>query len=295
MDEARGCAVVAAAGDLFREVALTDGAVRDPGEAVLLTRVLEGPEEERADALEIAARLLPAGIGVPARNVARDTAEPMAVRVRAALVAHRIQEDFLRPPIFHAAPLFRSAIARGSPPSARAFAARWIGEVLGKEALPLLRDAMRGEADAAWRPALEGMASLGPVAVPVLLEMLGEREQSLDYRGGAAHALGGIRDPAALPALWKAALEFDPERDEHHFVPGAALDAVLALDPPDLRGRLLRLLAEGGPHDARVAAWIEARPGKDALPALVAALGRSARFSWERTGAAMLAALEERA
>ncbi|HEU4394070.1 MAG TPA: hypothetical protein VFS92_00780, partial [Planctomycetota bacterium] len=92
-----------------------------------------------------------------------------------------------------------------------------------------------------------------------------------------------------LPALWKAAEDFDPERDEHHFVAGAALDAAAAIGPPDLRARLLALLAKGTPHDGRIAQWMEANPGRDALPALVAALERHGRFSWERKRA--LAAL----
>jgi hypothetical protein len=276
VDEGRGRVVLAAAGDLFREVDLADGTVRAAGPAVLLTRVLEGPPGERADALEIAARLLPEGIDGPARRAAEDASAPLAVRVRAALALHRRKADF------PAGALFRDALARGRPPEARSFAARWIGEVLGTEAIPLLREALRGEADEAWRPALEAFAGIGPPAVPVLLEMLAEKGRHLDSRGGAAHCLGAIRAAEALPALWKAALDFDPEGDEFHFVPGAALDAVVAIGPPDLRARLLGLLAEGGPHDGRIAQWIEANPGRDALPALVAALERSARFSWER-------------
>jgi hypothetical protein len=148
---------------------------------------------------------------------------------------------------------------------------------------------MRGEADEAWRPALAALAELGDAAVPALTEMLAEKDQHLDYRGGAAHALGAMKADAALPALWKAALEFDPARDEFHFVPGAALDAVAAIAPPDLRERLLALLAKGTPHDGRIAQWVEAHPARDALPALVAALERSGKFSWERKRA--LAAL----
>jgi hypothetical protein len=60
------------------------------------------------------------------------------------------------------------------------------------------------------------------------------------------------------------------------------MDAIVAIGPADLRERLLALLGKGGPHDGRIAQWIEAHPGKDALPALVAALERSPRFSWER-------------
>ena len=283
VDEARGRVVLVAAGDHFREVALADGAVATVGPAVLLTRVLDGPDEERTAALEVAARVLPEGIEAPARKVADDMAAPPALRVRAALALHR------RPPGYPAGPIFRDALARGRPPEARAFAARWIGEVLGKEAIPQLRDALRGEADEAWRPALEALAGLGADAVPALTAMLGEKDQHLDYRGGAAHALGAMKAEAALPALWKAAEEFDRERDEHHFVAGACLDAAAAIGPPDLRARLLALLAKGTPHDGRIAQWMEANPGRDALPALVAALERSAKFSWERKRA--LAAL----
>jgi hypothetical protein len=128
--------------------------------------------------------------------------------------------------------------------------------------------------------------------------MIGERGQSLDYRGAAAHVLGALRSEAAVPALWKAAEDFDPGGDPFHFVPGAALDALAAIGPPDLRPRLVALLGKGTPHDGRVAAWLEANPGRDAVPVLRGALARwdareGGRFSWERRRiAAALAACE---
>jgi hypothetical protein len=276
VDEARGVVVLVAAGDLFVEVALSDGKPRRTDASVLLTRVLAGTEEERVAALDLAVRLLPEGIVDLARRAAADEAAPLAVRVRAALALRRKGVES------PAATLFRAATARGQPSAARTFAVRHLAEVLGEEALPLLRDVMRGEADDAWHPAMEAFAELGDKAVPALVKMLGEMDQSRDYRGGAAHVLGALRAETALPALWKAALAIEMDEDDVHFVPGAAMDAILEIGPADLRPRLLELLEKGSPHDARIAQWLEAHPGKDAAPALRAALPRWPEFSWER-------------
>jgi hypothetical protein len=275
VDEGRGAAVLVARGDRFAEVALADGRPRPSGPGVLRTRLLEGPEEERRDAWEIAARLLPEGTAEAGRRALGDRATRLAIRARAALALRRLGEDA------DAGAVFRAALERGEPPEARAFAARWIGEVLGAEALPVLRETLRGEADEAWRPALEALAGLGERAVPMLVGMLGERDQHLDYRGGAAHALGAIGSPAALPALWRAVGEFDRERDEFHFVPLSALGALEAIGPPDLRERLLGMLDRGTPIDGQVCLWFESRPGKDAVPALRKAAGRWGKFTWE--------------
>jgi hypothetical protein len=280
VDEERGTVVLCADGDRIGEVTLAGGKVRRADPAVLLARAAAGPAADRVAAMEIAARLLPEGVADLARRIAADGKEPLALRVRAAAALRRKggTMDF--------APLYRAAAAREADPEARAFAALTMAEVLGDAALPLLREMLRGEADLAWRPAMASLASLGEKAVPVLVEMLGEKGQSLDYRGGAAGALGGMKAASALPALWKAAFEFEPEKDEFHFVPQSALAAVVDIGPADLRARLLEALERGTPHDGRIAQWIAANPGKDALPVLRRALARweareGGKFAWE--------------
>ena len=276
VDEERGVVVLCAVGDHLGEVALADGKVRKADPAVLLSRAASGPPEDRVAAMEIAARLLPPGVEALAAKVLSDPDAPPALRIRAAAALQRKTGEVV------AQDLVARALARGVDPAARVYAAQVAGELLGEGAIPLLREVLRGEADEAWRPAMASLVEIGPKAIPVLVEMLGEKDQSLDYRGGAASVLGLLRAEAALPALWKAALEFDPAKDEFHFVAQSALEAVAAIGPPDLRARLLEVLDRGTPHDGRIAQWIEGNPGKEAIPSLKKARERWGEFSWER-------------
>jgi len=271
VDEDRGTVVVCAAGDSLGEIALADGKIRKGDPAALLARAAAGPAGDRVAAMEIASRLLPEGVAGLSARIAADAKEPLALRIRAAAALKR------KGGTMDWGPLLRAATAREAGFDARAFAALVLPEILGDGSIPLLRDLLRGEADESWRPALASLASLGAKAVPVLVEMLGEKGQSLDYRGGAAVTLGVLKAEEALPALWKAAVEFDPEKDQFQFVAQSALDAAVAIGPPDLRERMLGILDRGTPHDGRIAKWIEANPGKDALPAL-----RKARERWEK-------------
>jgi hypothetical protein len=276
VDEERGMVVLCADGDRLGEVSLADGKIRKADPGVLLARAAAGPAEDRVACMEIAARVLPEGVEALARRIAADEKEPLALRIRAAVALRRKGGEFPYEP------LFRRAAALREDPEARAYAARTLGEVLGETAIPLLREILRGEADLAWRPAMASLTELGPKAVPVLVEMLAEKGQSLDYRGAAANVLGTLKAEAGLPALWKAAQEFDPERDEFHFVAGTALESIMAIGPADLRERLLGILGKGTPLDGRVAQWLEKNPGKDAVPALRSALDRWGKFTWER-------------
>ena len=280
VDEERGTVVICPVGDQLGEIALSDGKVRRGDPAALLARAAAGPAADRVAAMEIAARMRPEGTAALAKRLAADGKEPLDLRVRAAAALHRSGGTM------EFAPLLREASAAGAPPRARSYAASVLAEILGEASLPLLRDLLRGEAGECWRPAMASLASLGEKAVPVLLEMLGEKDQSLDYRGGAATVLGAMKAETALPALWKAAEAFDAEKDPFHFVPQSALAACVAMEPADLRARMLALLGKATPHDGRVAQWFEAHPAGDALPALRAALARwekseYGKFAWE--------------
>jgi hypothetical protein len=276
VDEERGAVVLCPVEAAPGEVALADGKVRGAEPAAVLARAAAGPLPERLAALEVAARVLPEGVEGTAARLLAAKEEPLAVRIRAAVCLRRKTGGG------GDAGLVRASLAPGAPPEARAFAARVAAELLGEAAIPLLREVLRGEADETWRPAMAALAELGEKAVPVLVEMLGEKGQSLDYRGAAAHVLGGLKAESALPALWKAAEAFDPEADEFHFVPGAALDAAIAVGPADLRERLLALLAKGTPHDGRIAQWLARNPGRDAVPHLEKALARWGEYDWAR-------------
>src|SRR6185503_12620760 len=121
-----------------------------------------------------------------------DRSEPMALRLRAAVVLHRAG---LKVP---AAELFAAARAEDQPQALRCYAVRHLPTVLGEAAIPVLRETMRGPAGSTWGgstwcAAYQALAAIGEPAVPTLLEMLEARDESRDCRAGAAYALAGIR------------------------------------------------------------------------------------------------------
>src|SRR5205814_1490812 len=103
------------------------------------------------------------------------------------------------------------------------FALAHLPSVLGAEAIPLLKSAMRGESSEGWSAAMDGFADLGEKAVPSLVAMLTEAGQSADYRGGAAHTLAKIGSKAALVALVAAIA------DPVEYVANAAANAAIGI------------------------------------------------------------------
>lgn len=269
VDEDREKIVVIAYGDLLREVDLKDGTVETPSSKVLLTRVEKGPVADRVLALEVASRLLPDGLTPWATAVAKDEAQPLAVRLRAAIAARRAGDDM------PAAEMFLQGIAKDQDEQARRFALSHLGEVMGEKAIVHLRDAMRGKAGNGWAAAQEGLAALGEAAVPALVEMLRETKESSDYRGGAAHALGRIGAPSAVPALIEAI------EDPVEYVANAAANAAIGIGAPDLDAKLAALLEKGSTQDSRIASYFESHPSDLAIRPLLAALGRTKPDSFE--------------
>jgi HEAT repeat protein len=262
--------VIVGVGDLLREVSLKDGAVSTPGAEVVLTRVEDGPLADRILAFDVATRLLPPGTLEAANRFARDEKQPPGIRLRAVVALRRRGEDP------NAEELFLKSIAKGEPDDLREYAARHLAEVLGERALPHLRDLMRGTADEAWHSAQQGFRSLGEKAVPTLLEMLAEKEESPDYRGGAAHALGEIQSGKAYEGLLKAVT------DPAEYVANAAVNAAIATGGPELEARLTAILRDGSTQDLRIAFWLADRKYDGAPPAILAAIGRLAEGAKDR-------------
>ncbi len=260
------------------EIPATGGPVVPAPPEALVSRALRGPARERELALEVAFDDPAPAMLAAARALAAQPDAPEGVALRALEVLLRAGE-----PVTGTAERFRAAALRaGAPEELRAYAVSRLPLLLGRDALPALRAAMGGESDLAWRAALEAMAALGQDAVPALTEMLEEPGGTLDSRGGAAAVLGALRATEALDALWRVALRFDRETDPHDHVPGQALEAILAIAPPGIGFRVVELLAEGSPHDGRIAGFLAAHPHASAAPALVAALERAAPHAWER-------------
>jgi hypothetical protein len=282
-DEDRGEVILVTEGLHLRRVVLRDGSVTEAAPAVVLHRIEEGPEADRRLALEVALDLppdlRPAGLRESARAAMMDATTPISVAVRAALVTLRIEEAVPA----EAPALARRAVAAADDLEARAFATLHLAELLPRaEALTLLEVVLGGEPDISWRAAMAALAGIGEEAVPLLRRLLRDRNGTLDSRGGAAHVLGYLKATAALEDLWLTAQESNPEVDPHDHVSGAALEAMVSLDTPELRVRLLQLLRAPGPHHGTIASWFSARPGEDAIAPLLGALERAAPFHWSR-------------
>lgn len=201
----------------WRPGAVSDLSAQVPGaSAAQVNRVLDVAVERDLTGLE-----------ETARQIMDDSRRSPGNRLRAGVLLARSGDK-------RAAALFREACA-GGPAQERTYALANCTEVLGTEALPLLRAAMRGPAGPHWGECQESFASLGEQAVPTLLAMLADRGTP-DYRGGAAHALGKIRSPRALPRLLQAA----EEQDE--YVASAAFHAAVATGGPELPGRMTAML-----------------------------------------------------
>ena len=261
IDESRGAVVVAyeLEGPKLLEVDLGTGRHRAGSPASVLSRLGKASLEEQVLALDLAARLRPPGVLEVARgHFARSDLAP-EVRIRLAVLMaqegdHRGDEYVLR------------HVAKGQPQALRQFALRSLPVILGEDALPHLRDAMRKEADEGWHAAMQGFQALGARAVPTLIQMVGEEDASSDSRGGAASVLGGLEPLAARPAV-PALLE--AARTAPEYVANAALNALVEiLRPSRLGPQLVTLLAAGSGDDGRIALYFREHPRRDAVRAL---------------------------
>jgi hypothetical protein len=270
IDEDRGKVVLVAEGGLIREVDLGTGKVEAAGAEVLLTRVGKGPVDDQRTALEIAASLKPPGLAEKARAIALDEKADPSLRLGAAVAHHAVTGKPLVPD------LFRKYAAAGAPAELRPYAVGNLGAMLGEEALPLLRDAMRGPATDVWHPAQEAFASLGEKAVPTLVEMLLDPQGTPDQRGGAAHALGEIRSPKALDALLEATRKAD------EYTANAAVNAAIETGGANLAERLAAILAQGCTQDSRIAMFFEENPADLAVDPLLKALARAQSGTFDR-------------
>ena len=246
VDEEAKQILVVAAGDRLSQVGLAKGRVTRPEKEVLLRGFSRGLPAERELCLETAARLKPEGLHAKALAIARDENESAGIRMRAAVAVRRSggAEDF--------SALFIKGTEQDQPGEIRSYAVSNLGEIAGEEAMPKLRQLMRGEADNdVWHPAQTAFVSLGEKAVPTLIEMLLEEGESSDYRGGAAHALGKIGSPASVNALLTATATAEES------VAGAAVNAAIKIGAPDLGRRLAEILEKGSTQDARIARYLK--------------------------------------
>lgn len=179
------------AGGVIR-MRLKDGVSRDGAKTDLLARLGRGSAEERIAALKQAADWdVPGTLGAVAAAF-DDPTTPALARLHFARFLHDRGDE-------RGTPLF-VALARAEDLEARAYAIRHLGTLIGKDALPYLKEAMRAPERALQDSAEFALRHLGPVAVRTLIEMVGDAEAPASYRAGAATALWNMDVQHTLPA-----------------------------------------------------------------------------------------------
>ena len=266
LDEASNSIVVVAVGDQVREIDIAEAEVTEPDVARIAEWATRGTTAGRSLALDVLATRSPDALkaATPAAiALFHDEDEPLALRLRAAVVLARAGTPVA------ADRFFETARAADQPDELRRYAVRHLPGIVGEDALPVLRELMRGKAGPVWSDCQTGFAAFGEKAVPTLVEMLLEEGETNDYRGGAAHALRTIGSPKAYDALLQATATA-PD-----YVANAACNAVIAIGGDDLTERLIAILAKGCTQNGRIAMFLQKNPTKAALPAIDAAIKRS--------------------
>jgi hypothetical protein len=280
LDETAREAVVVGNGGLVRVVSLATGKVRRGGDEEV-RRAISSPDPEAAlPALDLAIARRTAGLEEPLRAVLADARAPLGARLRAAVAlaggGDRRGADLVRATA--AAPAEKGAT------DDRDFALAHLPTLLGKEAVPVLRQAMSAPgAPSTWWAGVLGFVALGEEAVPTLSAMLTEPGKGNDYRGGAAHALARIGSKAALPALVAAVL------DREEYVANAALNAAVGIGKGSVSRELAAHLDAKTTQDGRIASYFEENLEPASVGPLVRALERHPKDGYPRSS--ILAAL----
>jgi HEAT repeat protein len=273
MDDDNEEAVIVANGGRVRIVRLASGDVREGGPEDIV-RALDHPSAVARDmALDLVRDKKIVGVEPALVDLLGDADSARSTRLRVAVILAERGDLAGKDVLVEAA---QSPRPEGISEQDHAYAIENLPAVLGVEALPLLRKAMRGPATDAWHPAQLAFASLGEKAVPTLLEMLAEVEESPDYRGGAAHALGKLRSESALEGLLAAV------GDENEYTANAAANAAIAIGGADCAAALVAHLRRGCTQDGRIAMFFEKVSYRDSIPPLIGLLERSNEDDFDR-------------
>ncbi|MEM7516732.1 MAG: HEAT repeat domain-containing protein, partial [Planctomycetota bacterium] len=255
IDEDAGEVIVLGGGKFFAASFETPN-LRAAGDAELIRALEHGGERGAQIALELLhAQKLESLRHLYEGLYAED--RPLATRLRAGLALAQLGDN-------RAASLFTATVSEPGKIDAEdlRFALKHLRVVLGEKGLPLLRASMRGPAGKAWSAAIEGFVNYGEAALPMLIEMLREIEESNDYRGGAANALQNIGSKAALEPLLQAV------SDREEYVAHLALVAAIQIDSPGVAPRLTELLEQDTTQLARLLLYFQDQKYAAALPAL---------------------------
>ncbi|MDF1699647.1 MAG: hypothetical protein P1V36_00615 [Planctomycetota bacterium] len=171
---------------------LKDGVTRDGAKTDVLPRLGKGSSRERRKALEQAiAWKLPGTLGAVVEAF-EDQSAPMLARLHFAKYLLD-RGDERGKAIF-------AAGAQSEELEVRRVAVKYLPLALGSGSLSLLKEAMRSK-DRELRDSAEfAFRHMGALAVPTLIEMLGETVAPESYRTGAATALWNMPVEVTLPA-----------------------------------------------------------------------------------------------
>jgi HEAT repeat protein len=262
-DEARSFVLLDST-DALVSIELETGARTKGSPALLAEALRHGPLEARLRIAETLASRPNENLHPELRTLLGDRTQPSALRLRLATALRALGDSAGRDVVV--------AAATDPKDAARAYAIGSLPAFIGTEALPILRDAMRGKAAGeTWGMAQQAFMKLGEESVPTLLTMLAEKRETPDYRGGAADALGGIKSSKALPALLEAVADTD------EYVANSAVNAAIATGGAPLEPALAKLLEAGTTQDGRIAMHFEDHPTPRAAKALFAALERAVK------------------
>lgn len=152
----------------------------------------------------------------------------------------------------------------------RKYALTLLPRYLGKDALPLLHEALRDESGTIWHAAQLGFAELGADAIPTLVKVLAAvDDETANTRGGACHALNEIGAESSLPALLRAVA------DREKYVANAALNAAIKIGGKDIAPELAAHLRTPTTQDGRLAMYFEDVRHAGAVQPLLIALRRN--------------------
>lgn len=265
IDEEAREVVVVGNGGLVRAVSIDTGKVRKGGDAEIRRGIALPDPDACVPALDLAIERKLTGLEEELRGLFANAKAPLGARLRAAVAlaasGDRRGKDLVRATAAKPRP---ADVAKED----REYAVEHLADLLGDEAIPLLRAAMRGPADEAWHAAQQGFVRLGARAVPVLVEMLAEAKESNDYRGGAAYALGGIGSKDGVPALVAAVA------DPQGYVANAALNAAIGIAKEEIAKDLAEILDRKTTQDGRLASYFGEVKEPASVEPLVRALER---------------------
>jgi HEAT repeats len=272
IDEDTGAVVVVGIGRLLRVVRFDSEDVLPGGPEVVLGGLRQLESRGLGLALELSVERNLAGPTARLLEILADEALTLKMRLRAALLLARSGEP--RGVAFFAITARASGEeAKRQSPSDRIFVLDHLAEVMGEKALPILLDLIVRDGDEGYGTA-GGIARFGERAIPDLERLL---LGGLPHvRARAAGALGEIGSRRVMPLLLRAV------RDEDEHVANTALNSAIEISGAEVAVELAALLEEGSTQDSRIAGYFEQVSCASAIPALVTALGRQPKGSYER-------------